>query len=154
MTYRIVPITKNLAERVRETLTSPQYKSLQAAVSVATGYGPCRSCLRTFEQGTDRRVYFTYNSFDGLSKLPAPGPVFIPYDECQPYSGDGFPPDLLDLPVLLEAFGRESRLISREEMNPRSVDEQIAATFNDSDVEFINLRNGEAGCFIARVDRV
>ena len=153
MGYKVMPIPVEIAAKARETLVSPQYGSLRADVGVASGYGPCRSCLRVFEQGTDRRIFFTYNSFDGRAKLPDPGPVFIHQHECVPFGGERFPPDLLGLPVLLEAFGDESRLMARYAMEGDRIDRQISSIFADPEVRFINLRNAEAGCFIARVER-
>lgn len=85
--------------------------------------------------------------------MPDPGPVFIHQDECKEFSGAGLPADLLDLPVLFEAFGDESRLISRESMRLENADSQIDALFADREVRFINMRNAEAGCFVARIDR-
>jgi len=153
MDYRVVAIPETMSSEVRRTLTSPQYKSLAANVSVANGYGPCRSCLRVFEQGVDHRIYLTYNSFDGLSPLPDPGPIFIHENECSRFDSDGFPPNLLELPVLLEAFADESRFVKRVRMEADIVDSQIARLFSNEAVRFINLRNAEAGCFIARVER-
>lgn len=153
MTYRVVPIPHEIASEVRETLISPQYKSLKAAVSVANGYGPCRSCLRVFDQGKDRRIYLTYNSFDGLSPLPDPGPIFIHENKCDRFEGDGFPQDVLGLPVYLEAFADESEMVRRVGMKKQAVGEQIGELFADEKVRFINVRNAEAGCFIARVER-
>lgn len=154
MSYKIVPIDGAIVKEARETLLSPQYKSLDAIVSVANGYGPCRSCLQVFQQGVDRRLYFTYNSFDGLSPLPSPGPVFVHNEECAAFGDDGFPPDLLDLPILFEAFGEDSRLVSRERMDPATAEEQVGTAFEDLEVRYINLRNAEAGCFIARAERI
>ena len=154
MNYRVVAIPDNLASEIRQTLISPQYKSLVANVSVANGYGPCRSCLQVFDQGNDRRIYLTYNSFDGLSSLPDPGPIFIHENECSRFESEGFPPDILELPVFLEAFADESRLVERLSMNREEVNSQIADLFRIDQVRFINLRNAEAGCFIARVERM
>ena len=153
MSYKIVSIPSEIATEARATLVSPQYKGLATAASVANGYGPCRSCLRVFEQGKDRRIYLTYNSFDGLSNLPDPGPIFIHEDQCERFESDGFPPDILELPVLLEAFADDSRLMTRMPMKKSLVNEQIESLFADEAVRFINLRNAEAGCFIARVER-
>jgi hypothetical protein len=154
MRYQVKPIPEKIAVETRERLVSPQYKSLKADVSVANGYGPCRSCLRVFDQGNEHRIYFTYNSFDGRSNLPDPGPVFIHRDECRGFDGDGIPPDLLELPVLFEAFGDESRLIVRRLMNASEADAQIKTMFTDKTVRFINMRNAEAGCFIATIERI
>ncbi len=154
MNYRVVAIPGEIASEVRRTLVSPQYKSLVANVSVANGYGPCRSCLRVFNQGNDRRIYLTYNSFDGLSPLPDPGPIFIHEDDCERFAEEGFPPDILNLPVYLEAFAGGSRLIERVWMDRESVNSQITELFADEAVRFIKLRNAEAGCFIARVEKI
>lgn len=152
MSYKVVPIPAAITRSVRKTLVSPQYKSLAAAASVANGYGPCRSCLGVFDQGRDRRIFFTYDPFEGLSPLPDPGPIFIHEDECGRFEGVGFPPDLVDLPIHFEAFGEESRLIARKRMEPAEIDPQLNELLRDPQVRFVNLRNAEAGCFIARVD--
>lgn len=154
MEYRVVAIPETISSEVRRTLVSPQYKSLAANVSVANGYGPCRSCLRVFDQGKDRRIYLTYNSFDGLSLLPDPGPIFIHENDCARFAAAGFPHDILSLPVYLEAFGDESRMVERVVMNGESVDDQLSSLFANDMVRFINLRNAEAGCFIARVEKL
>ena len=153
MNYRVVAIPDGISSEVRRTLVSPQYKSLAANVSIANGYGPCRSCLRVFDEGNDRRIYLTYNSFEGLSPLPDPGPVFIHENECERFDGEGFPPDILDLPVYLEAFADDSRLVERLAMSQDALDSQIARLFSNEAVRFVNLRNAEAGCYIARVER-
>lgn len=149
MNFKIQPIGAEIAEQVRRTMVSPQYKSLAAAVSVANGYGPCRSCLRVFDQGVDRRLFFTYNAFDGFSSLPDPGPVFIHADGCEAFEG-AFPEDILDLPVYFEAFGDESRMIEREKMDRGRVVEQVAGLLSLPGVRFVNIRNAEAGCYIAK----
>ena len=149
MNFRIVPIPSEISEQVRRTMLSPQYKSLAAAASVANGYGPCRSCLRVFDQGVDQRIFFTYNSFEGHSSLPDPGPVFIHANECKEFNGV-FPEDILDLPVFFEAFGDDSRMIRREKMEREKAIEQVTGLLSEREVRFVNLRNAEAGCYIAR----
>ena len=153
MNFRVKPISSDIAAEVRRTLISPQYRSLAANISIANGYGPCRSCLRVFDQGKDRRIYFTYNSFEGLSSLPDPGPVFIHENGCEQFGGVGFPPDVLDLPIFFEAFAGESRMVSRMRMSKAVAADQVSTLFKDPEVIFINLRNAEAGCYIARVER-
>lgn len=152
--FKVVAIPGAISTHTRETLVSAQYPGMKADVSIATGYGPCRSCLQVFRQGEDERVYITYNSFEGLSNLPDPGPVFIHKNECLRFEGTGFPPDLRSLPLLLEGFGDQSRLIRRDAMVGYVVEAQIEDIFSQQDVRFINLRNAEAGCFVARVERL
>ena len=153
MNYKVVPISDAISSEVRNKLISPQYRSLAAAVSIADGYGPCRSCLRVFDQGTDRRIYFTYNSFDGRSELPDPGPVFIHENQCERYAKKGFPEDLKALQVLFEAFADDGRLVSRTPLVPDRADDQISEIFSAPHVSFINIRNAGPGCFIATIER-
>jgi len=152
MLYKVMPIAKDICEEVRQTLVSPQYKH-PASVSVATGYGPCRSCLKTFEAGKDERILFTYNSFEGLSDLPLPGPIFVHKVACEAYNDSSFPPDLIDLSLLFEGFGDNSELIFRERVDKKRVDDQVERILEYEDVRFVNIRNAEAGCFVARIDR-
>lgn len=152
MNYRVVPIDGEIAGKVRAEMRSPQYGH-PAFGDVAKGYGPCRRCLKTFVAGADERILFTYNAFENLSKLPLPSPVFIHKNECEPFAGEGFPPELIDLPLLLEGYGAESALVKRETFESERFENQIAEIFAREDVRYINLRNSEAGCFVARIER-
>lgn len=152
MKFKVVPISSEIAEKARQTLVSPQYKSLKAFVDVATGYGPCRSCLKTFRQGEEERLFFTYNSFEGLSELPDPGPIFIHNDICREFAGDIFPPDLRDLPLLLEGYDEGGDMITRERAG-ESIERQVEEILDSPLVEYVHIRNNEAGCFIARIEK-
>ena len=133
-------------------MVSP-FGKLPASSSVATGYGPCRSCLKSFRQGEEERIYITYNPFAGVSKLPLPGPVFIHTEECAEYSDSGFPNELRSIPVILEGFGENSRLLRSEPLSNDRTDQQIEKILNTSEIEVIHIRNAEAGCFIAKIQR-
>lgn len=152
MAFRVIPIPETISKEVRSTMLSPQY-SHPASVKTATGYGPCRACLRTFEAGKEERILFTYNSFEGLSDLPLPGPVFIHKDKCETYNSSQFPPDLVDLPLLFEAFGENSELVKRESVDKERLESQIDAILDIEDIRFINIRNAEAGCFVALIEK-
>jgi hypothetical protein len=152
MSYRIVPISKAVADRVRETMVSP-HGDLPAFSSVATGYGPCRSCLTTFKQGEEERLYISYDPFAGVSNLPLPGPVFIHRDGCSEYSSEGFPRELLRIPMIFEGYGDHSRLVASRPVDVENLDAQIDEVLTTPEVNFIHIRNGEAGCFIARIER-
>ena len=151
MNYKVVPIPSEIARSVRENLKSPQYNH-PASVDVAKGYGHCRQCLQTFDKGNEERILFTYNAFENLSKLPLPSPIFIHKHECESFDKTGFPPALLDLPLLFEGFGDESQLIKREKVSPENLEQQIADIFALPKVKYINIRNAEAGCFVARIE--
>jgi hypothetical protein len=152
MSYKVIPIPDSISNAVRETMLSPQY-SHPASVKIATGYGPCRSCLRQFEAGKEERILFTYNSFENLSDLPLPGPIFIHKERCDAFSGNRFPIELVDLPLLFEGFAKNSDLVKREKVDKAAIENQIEEILGSTEVKFINIRNAEAGCYIARIER-
>ena len=81
---QVVSIDPEIADYVRGHDHDLQY-GYPATHDLADGRGPCRSCLRTFVVGRDRRILFNYNPFDGIEPYPQPGPVFIHEEPCEPY---------------------------------------------------------------------
>jgi len=152
MNYKVVPIASEIARSVRENMVSAQYGH-PAFADVAKGYGPCRVCLKTFVKGAEERILFTYNAFENLSDLPLPSPVYIHKDECESFDENGFPPELIDLPLLFEGFGNDSELVTRDAVKKDGIEDQITEIFAVSAVGYINIRNAEAGCFVARIER-
>jgi hypothetical protein len=151
--FRVVAIAEELALKVRELRTSPQYGH-PAHAEVAKGYGPCRQCLRTFRTGQEGRILFTYNPFDGLDPYPSPGPVFIHEEKCGSYAGDGFPQELRSIPLVLEAYGEERWLLAQARIRDGLVEPAIETLLARPEVKYLHLRNLEAGCFIATIERV
>jgi hypothetical protein len=153
--FRVVGIPEELARQARTEMKSPQYGH-PAHTEVARGYGPCRSCLGKFETGRDERLLFTYNPFAGLDPYPSPGPVFIHSEECPTYEAPEFPQELRDLPLTFEAYGKDRWIVARERVSPASnteIEPALERLLGNSEVEYIHVRNTEAGCFIARVER-
>lgn len=151
--FRTIPIDPTICDQVRSTHKSPQYGH-PAHVETATGYGPCRACLKQFRVGTDDRILFTYNPFAGIDSYPSPGPVFIHANSCAAFSqGRGFPDELRELPLTLEAFGDDRWILGRERPRPDEVEAAIQKCFAIPDVRYIHVRNTEAGCFIAQIER-
>jgi hypothetical protein len=151
--FRMTGLPEEIAEAVRTQLRSPQYGH-PAHVETASGYGPCRVCLNTFEEGREERILFTYQPFQDKTALPAPGPVFVHRDPCSRYDSLEFPEELRQLPLVLDGHGREGVLVSRERVGDQPVDDVLQRQFSDPRVDYIHLRNADAGCFIARIDRV
>lgn len=150
--FRVVAITEDLADQVRRTGKSPQYGH-PAHVELATGYGPCRQCLRTFREGQEGRILFTYNPFDGLDPYPSPGPVFMHEGKCESYTGAGFPEELRRIPLVLEAYGKDRWLVEQERVRDGVVEPAIELLLARPEVQYLHVRNLEAGCFIARIER-
>jgi hypothetical protein len=149
---RFCGIPEAVASEVRRTLTSPQYGH-PAHREAASGYGPCRLCLRTFAVGAEDRILFTYQPFREPGSLPAPGPVFVHAEECSRYDDSGFPPDFRAIPLVFEGYRLGGHLVTQERVGGRAPEEALAAVFADDRVDYVHVRNGEAGCFMARVER-
>jgi hypothetical protein len=150
--YRIQGIPESLATAARESLRSPQYGH-PAHVEVATGYGPCRLCLQTFQTGTEERLLFTYQPFIDPAALPAPGPVFIHRSACERYDGSDLPEALRALPLALEGYGAEGVLLAQRRVGAEPFEDVLQDVFERAEVQYAHLRNAEAGCFIARLER-
>jgi hypothetical protein len=152
--YRVISIPTELAQQVRATGKSPQYGH-PAHSELASGYGPCRVCLRRFRQGEERRLLFTYNPFDKLVDYPSPGPIFIHESECRPFDEPSkFPPEVRTLPLMLEAYECDRRLLLHEPVREDELDSTISRLLAVPSVEYLHVRNREAGCYIARIERV
>lgn len=150
--FRFFGIPDDVASAVRQTMRSPQYGH-PAHRELAQGYGPCRLCLRTFETGKEERILFTYQPFHEPGSLPAPGPVFIHADGCRRYDGAGLPPDFRALPLVFEGYRTGGRLLAQERVDGRVAEDVLARMFEESSADYVHVRNGEAGCFMARVER-
>jgi hypothetical protein len=151
-TFRLQGIPDSIAAAARESMKSPQYGH-PAHAEVATGYGPCRLCLRTFRVGAEERLLFTYQPFSDPTALPAPGPVFIHRQPCERYDGTTLPAALRPLPLALESYGAGGRLLAQRRVAAVTFEVVLQEVLVPAEVRYVHLRNAEAGCFIARIDR-
>ena len=151
--YRVSGIPEPLARAVRTSLASPQYGH-PAHVELATGYGPCRLCLDTFREGEEERILFTYQPFTDPDALPAPGPVFIHRGDCERYDEVAFPDTLRRLPLAVDGYASGGRVVHQARAGEDPIEQVLDRVFSAGPVAYAHLRNAEAGCFIARVERV
>ena len=151
--YRFLAITERTAEKVRSTRKSPGYGHPVHA-EIATGYGPCRLCLRDFEIGVDRRLLFTLDPFYGVEPFPLPGPVFIHESDCDRYPEyAGFPENLLAHDLTLVAYGRGRVQLDEERVTGAAVETTLDRFLARPDVDYVHVRDTPAGCYDLRVER-
>ena len=152
--YRVIALAQDIADAVRTTHVSPFSKHPTHA-EVARGHGPCRLCLRAFNVGQDRRILFTFDPFAGIEPLPLPGPVFIHEAGCERHAEDaGFPEDIRDRSLTLQAYGPGRRLVVEEYHKDGDVDSVIDRLLGRADVSYIHVRDASAGCYDCRIERV
>lgn len=153
MSFRIRPLPTPLAEEARRTGLAPGYgHPVQASVASASGYGPCRHCLRRTREG-ERRLLLNYNPYPEPEQPSVVGPIFIHAERCEAYAGAGFPEEVRGLPLLLQGHLRDGSSVLTRRCNPQNPEGDIEDLFRDPAIGFITLRNEEAGCFIARIER-
>ena len=152
--YRVVAIGEGVAEKVRTLRRAPGYGHPVHA-EVATGYGPCRLCLRDFAVGVDRRLLFTFDPFHGVEPYPLPGPVFIHETECDrhPEHG-GFPADLKSHELTLAAYARGRRLRAEEHVRGGEIEAAIDRLLGRADVDYLHVRDRQAGCYDLGLERL
>jgi hypothetical protein len=150
--FRVIPLSPALADEVRATGRAPGYGH-PAHAETATGYGPCRVCLRTFRTGEERRILFTHDAFRGVEDYPSPGPVFIHEAPCEPFAGPGVPADFATMPLVMEGYAPGRWLVAREPVADGDVAGALARVFAHDAVTYVHVRNREAGCYVARAER-
>lgn len=150
--FAVSAVPQDVARYVREHGRDPLWGHA-AVTQPATGFGPCRLCLRTFHEGEEARILFTHDTYAGVSEFPQPGPVYIHADECDRYDGDGFPPGLRDLELTFEGIADGPCVVALERTSGHEAASAIGRLLDRPDVNFVNVRNTEAGCFVARIDR-
>jgi len=151
--FVVRPIASTITAAVRTTRLAPEYGH-PVHEELARGTGPCRECLRAFKVGVESRLLFTHNAFAGASSLAQPGPVFIHAHACTPHSGNGYPVGLRALPIVAQSYVRDGSIDAPRALPHGDEDATLAAMFVDARIAFAHLRHAEAGCFVARVERV
>ena len=150
--FIVYPVAHEIADLARTTRRAPVYGH-PVHEELASGTGPCRECLSTFRIGDERRLLFTYSPFPE-STLPQPGPIFVHAEACVPHSGKGYPEGLRSIPVMAQAFRDDGTIAAPRRLPMGDEATLLAELLNEPHVKFVHLRHAEAGCFVARAERI
>jgi len=150
---RVIALPTEMVQKVLRMMKSPGYGH-PAHMEIATGHGPCRHCLKPFRVGEEKRILFTCNPFYELAELPLPGPVFIHAKMCERFDeAGGYPAELLQFPVVLDAYDREQKLVLQRKVNDRTQERILSEMLDDEVISYVLVRDLEAGCFDFRVEK-
>ena len=150
---RVIAIPTKTADLVRSTMKSPGYGQ-PAHTEMASGYGPCRHCLRDFRVGEEKRILFTYDAFYSVEKLPLPGPIFIHAEPCSRYDENaGFPKDMRSHRLTINAYGENRTFLAERFIEDGNVEPVIDSFLDRSDVKYLHVRDTQAGCYDFRIER-
>ena len=130
---------------------------VESSIAGEAGYGPCRCCLKQFKPG-EKRLLFSYAPVRSSNPYNEIGPVFI-HENCLSYENTGvFPAEVkygrLHIPLLLRYYNNDRRMIGAAPVKDNSeIELMIKELFERNEIEFIHIRNAEAQCYIAQVER-
>ncbi|WP_428229583.1 DUF1203 domain-containing protein [Flavobacterium sp.] len=156
--FKIVPLTKEFARKIRET--NIDHFGNKVYDEVASGKGPCRVSLRPFTVAEDIRLVFAYSPFLINNAFDQSGPIFIHQKEVEPYSDIyNFPPEIKNdkenFPLSLIGYSKEQKMIFTKLVGDRDIDLLIAEIFEtENGIEYLHARNSEACCFICKIERI
>jgi hypothetical protein len=153
MPNKIVAISSELADTVRQTMRAPVY-GFPAHKELATDGTPCRHCLRLITPQEEEAILLTYDRFAGVEKLPQPGPIYVHAKKCSRYDEQGgFPEELRGSARTLEAYARGRRFIAQEYVADGAFEASIARLFSNREVDYLQVHSTTAGCFTFRIER-
>lgn len=155
MQGKIVAISTEVADEVRETMRAPVY-GFPAHKELATDAAPCRHCLRLIAPQVDDAILFTYDRFTGVEELPQPGPIYVHAKKCPRYDEQaGFPEELRGTARTLEAYAKGRRFIAQEYVAADAAFEPaIERLFSNRKVDYLQVHSTTAGCFTFRIERM
>ena len=149
----IYPLSRQVSAELKETMrdqfgNEPKLEQAQSRRSI------CRRCLRRFNPG-ERRLLFKYRPFQKEGVFAEAGPIYIHENECQPETEilTGYPDDFRELPLLLRAYTKGDGQVDSKLIKDGDAERIIGEFFADPEVAYIHLRDGESGCYYARIER-
>jgi Protein of unknown function (DUF1203) len=152
--FLIYPLPKQVSATLKETLrdefgNEPKLEEAQSRRSI------CRRCLRRFNPG-ERRLLFKYRPFQREGVFAEVGPIYIHERDCHPDAEilTGYPHEFRELPLLLRAYTEDDSQVDSKLIKDGDAETMIDKFFDDPQVAYIHLRDGESGCYYARIERV
>jgi hypothetical protein len=155
---RYLSIPMDYIEKIRNEMRDDFGHKVESSIAGEKGYGPCRCCLKQFQPG-EKRLLFSYAPVKSSNPYNEVGPVFI-HDSCLPYAAtDEFPADVkhgrLHIPLVLRCYNNERRMIGAFPVKDNDeIEILIKELFERPEIKFIHIRNAEAQCFIAGVEKI
>ncbi|HJZ81921.1 MAG TPA: DUF1203 domain-containing protein [Pyrinomonadaceae bacterium] len=151
--FVIYPLAKQVSAALKETMrdqfgNGPKIEQAQSRRSI------CRRCLRRFNPG-ERRLLFKYRPFEREGVFAEAGPIYIHESDCRPEAEilTGYPDEFRELPLLLRAYTQDDAQVDSKLIKDGDAETIIETFLADPEVGYIHLRDGESGCYYARIER-
>jgi hypothetical protein len=151
--FLIRPLLNEVSTELKKTMrdkfaNEPKLEQAQSRRSI------CRRCLHRFNPG-ERRLLFKYRPFQKEGVFAEAGPIYIHENECQPDAEilKSYPNEFRELPLLLRAYTKEDGQVDSKLIKDGDAEMLIDEFFARPEVAYIHLRDGESGCYYARIER-
>jgi hypothetical protein len=158
MKFRIVPLSEEYANRIRQT--GKDDFGHEVVEQIAKGKGPCRVSLKPFVVGEDERLLISHSPFEIDNAFNQSGPIFIHKKGVAAYPDiHRFPPEIKankeSFPLTLIGYSKSQKMVFTKLVGDDDVDLLIPEIFDEHpEVEYLHARNAEAGCFICKIERM
>src|SRR6266498_3226068 len=151
-TFRIVPLSTEVAERARRAVEAGAADHAFVIADSPTGY-PCRHCLRFAKPG-ERVILFPYASIPAGHPYSEAGPIFVHAEPCERYRATGeYPADFRNGRVF-RGYDANYNMIDAEVANENDPEAVIEKLLQNPKTEFVDARSVTRGCFTFRILRV
>jgi len=151
--FLICPLSAQVSAALKDAMrdqfgNKPKLEEAQSRRSI------CRRCLHRFNPG-EKRLLFKYRPFEKEGVFAEAGPIYIHENDCRPDAEilTAYPDEFRELPLLLRAYTREDAQIDSELIKDGDAEKTIEKFFGMLEVAYIHLRDGESGCYYARIER-
>jgi Protein of unknown function (DUF1203) len=151
--FLIYPLPNKVSVGLKETMrdqfgNEPKVEQAQSSRSI------CRRCLQRFNPG-ERRLLFKYRPFQKEGVFAEAGPIYIHETDCRPEAEilTDYPTEFRELPLLLRAYTRDDGQVDSKLIKDGDAETIVDTFFANPEVAYIHLRDGESGCYYARIER-
>jgi hypothetical protein len=151
--FLIRPLPEHVSTALKQSMrdqfgNDPKHEQAQSRRSI------CRRCLHRFNPG-EKRLLFKYRPFEKEGVFAEAGPIYIHETDCRPDAEilNAYPEEFRELPLLLRAYTQEDGQVDSELIKDGDAEKTIDKFFGMPEVAYIHLRDGESGCYYARIDR-
>jgi len=149
---RIIPLTKEYAQKIRSTLVDDYGHTLQPIILKSRAL--CRYCLSDGVPGM-QHILFSYQPMaEDKNPYTETGPVFI-HDHCEQYTDAYmFPPDIKTRKYLtIRSYDSNQWMIAGIMSPGEEAETIIEKLFENPAAEFVHVGDAGTGCYFMEVKR-
>jgi hypothetical protein len=150
-TFRIVPLSTEVAERARRATEAGAVDHAVVIADSPTGY-PCRHCLRFAKPG-ERMILFPYAAIPPDHPYSETGPIFVHAEPCERYSATRDYPDDLRRGRAFRAYNASYEMIDAEVANGSEPEAIVEKLLQNPETAFVDARSVTRGCYTFRIRR-